>query len=140
MNYKPAQYPQFFPYLTVTDCETAIEFYTQAFGFEILDSVPGDNGKVQHAELKQGDTVIMMAPEGAWNDSAHKAPATLGMTPSSTFYMYVENVDAFYENAVKNGAKSMQAPEDSFWGYRCCRLQYSKGYEWMFATHKNKSE
>ena len=138
--FKPAKYPQFFVYLTVRECEAAIEFYIKAFNFELGDSVPGENGKVQHAELSYGAAVIMMAPEGAWGNTRDKAPITTGLTPSSTFYMYVENVDTFYKRAVEAGAKSLAEPQESFWGDRFCRLSDSEGYEWMFATLSEKEQ
>jgi uncharacterized glyoxalase superfamily protein PhnB len=134
MNFKPENYPQFFPYLTVRECEAAIELYTKAFNFELTQAVPGEDGKIQHAELKYGEVVVMMAPENAWGNTTYKAPATLGTPPGSNFYMYVKDVDAFYEHAVKNGAKSIIEPQDGFWGDRFCRLSDVDGYEWMFAT------
>jgi uncharacterized glyoxalase superfamily protein PhnB len=134
MTFKPTTCPQFFVYLTVRDCEAAIELYRKAFNFEVTSSVPGENGKIQHAELKYGEMVIMMAPEGAWGNATHKAPITLGTSPSSTFYMYVENVDEFYKHAIEGGAKSLGEPEEGFWGDRFCRVSDADGYEWMFAT------
>src|SRR5579864_1119791 len=114
MSFKPEKYPQFFVYLTVRECEAAIDFYKKAFGFEILDSVPGENGKIQHAELKYGDAVFMMSPEGAWGDVVHKAPVTNGVATSNTFYLYVKDVDAFYKQAIEAGAKSLMEPQDGF--------------------------
>lgn len=140
MSFKPAKYPQFFVYLKVRACEAAIEFYTKAFDFKVIDSVPGEDGRIQHAELKYGEAVVMMAPEGAWGDTVHKAPVSLGVLPSSNFYLYVEDVDAFYKQAISAGAISLMEPHDSFWGDRCCCLRDQEGYEWMFATYLNKEE
>lgn len=138
MSFKPEKYPQFFVYLTVRECEAAIQFYTKAFDFETIDSVPGDNGKIQHAELKYGEAVFMMSPEGSWGDVVHKAPVTTGVTTSSTFYLYVKDVDAFYKQAVQAGAHSLMEPQDGFWGDRFCRVSDPEGYEWMFASYLNK--
>lgn len=143
--YKPEGIPQLFPYLAVRNAEKAIEFYEKAFGFT-LSSQPAkdDQGKIQHAEMKFGkDVSIMFAPEDAWG-SPRKTPATLGVTPSLSLYIYCEDVDALYKRAMVQGAKSTMPPNDGFWGDRFCNLVDPDGHEWMFATnigehkHKNK--
>lgn len=141
-SYKPEGIPQLFPYLTVKDADKAVEFYTKAFGFT-LSSQPAkdDQGRIQHAEMKFGNDVsIMFAPEGAWG-SPRKTPNTLGVIPSLSLYIYCEDVDNLHNKAVSNGAKSLMAPNDGFWGDRFCTLVDPDGHEWMFATniadHKN---
>lgn len=142
--YKPEGIPQLFPYLTVKDAEKSIDFYEKAFGFK-LSSEPGkdENCKIQHAEMKFGNDVsIMFAPEGAWG-SPRKTPAALGITPSMTLYIYCEDVDALYKQAITHGAQSTMEPNDGFWGDRICNLVDPDGHEWMFATniadHKDKA-
>lgn len=134
--YKPEGIPGLFPYLTVKNAENAIEFYEKAFGFKV-SSEPGKDeyGKIQHAEMKFGqDVSIMFAPEGAW-DTTRKAPVTLGITPSLFLYVYCEDVDALYKQAISNGAVSTTEPNDAFWGDRICGLVDPDGYEWIFARN-----
>jgi PhnB protein len=142
--YKPEGIPGLFPYLTVKNANIAADFYQKAFGFT-LSSEPAkdDQGQIQHAEMKFGkDVSIMFAPEGAWG-SPRQTPSSLGVIPSLSLYVYCENVDDLYEKAVAQGAKSVQAPNDGFWGDRFCALLDPDGHEWMFATniadHKQKS-
>lgn len=134
--YKPQGIPGLFPYLTVRNSEKAIDFYKKAFSFELnTEPAKDEKGQIQHAEMKFGDDVlIMFAPEGAYG-SLKKAPASLGVVPSDVFYVYCEDVDAFYKKAINQGAKSLVEPNDGFWGDRFCCLADPDGYEWMFATN-----
>lgn len=134
--FKPAGIPQLFPYLTVKDAQKSIDFYTNAFGFHLSsETAKNDQGQIQHAEMRFGqEALIMFAPEGSWG-SAKKAPASLGMTIPLTLYIYCENVDALYRQAMQNGALSTMEPNDGFWGDRVCSLIDPDGYEWMFATN-----
>ncbi len=134
--YKPQGIPGLFPYLTVRDAEKAIKFYQESFGFQ-LGSEPArdDQGRIQHAEMKFGDdVVIMFAAEGAFGET-RKAPRSQGTTPSLVLYVYCEDVDALHKNAVTHGAQSTIAPNDAFWGDRFCGLVDLDGHEWMFATN-----
>ncbi|MBX9805192.1 MAG: VOC family protein [Alphaproteobacteria bacterium] len=137
--YKPAGIPGLFPYLTVKDSEKAIQFYDKAFGFRISSEPDRDeNGIARHVEMKFGqDVSIMFAPEGAWG-SPRKTPASLGAMPSLQLYVYCEDVDALYTRATANGATSVMAPMDGFWGDRFCTLLDPDGHEWMFATNLGK--
>lgn len=134
--YKPQGIPGLFPYLTVRNAENAIDFYKEAFGFQ-LSSEPAkdDKGHIQHAEMKFGDDVIVMfAGEGAFG-SPRKAPISQGVSPSLVIYIYCEDVDALHKKAVEQGAKSTIEPNDGFWGDRFCCLVDPDGHEWMFATN-----
>lgn len=134
--YKPQGIPGLFPYLVVENAEKSIKFYEKAFGFR-LSSQPAkdDQGQIQHAEMKFGEDVcIMFAPEGAWN-SVRQTPKKLGVMVSLTLYVYCEDVDAFYKQAIEHGAKSTMEPNDGFWGDRFCSLVDLDGYEWIFATN-----
>ena len=135
-SHKPAGFPGLFPYLTVKDASLACKFYESAFGFK-LSSPPSkyDNGHIQHAEMNFGDEIaIMFAPEGAWG-SSRKTPNSLKVQPSLTLYLYCEDVDAFYERAIRAGAQSVTEPADGFWGDRFCTLVDPDGHEWIFATY-----
>lgn len=136
MSYKPAHFPDLTPYLTVKNAEKAIEFYKQAFGFqEGHEPIKDENGVITHANMTRDNVVIIMfGPENAYGSVA-KTPKTLGIAPSTTLYIYCQDTDSLYNQAIKNGAVSLMEPQDSFWGDRFCKLQDPDGHEWMFATH-----
>jgi PhnB protein len=102
--YKQVGIPCLLPYMTVKNANASVEFYEKAFGFTLSSQPPRDEkGHIQHAEMKFGkDVSIMFAPEGAWG-SPRKAPNSLGVMPSLTLYVYCEDVDSFYKNAVARG-------------------------------------
>lgn len=122
------------PYLTVADVTTAVAFYKKVFGFQIKLVVPDENGVDTHAEMYYQGQLIMCGKEGA-HGSPLKAPLTSGVPSPITLYLYIENVDEFYQKALKQGANGLSAPEDMFWGDRMCRLQDSDAYIWCFATY-----
>lgn len=126
---KPDNAPWVSPYIIVDDADRSIDFYKKAYGFEVHEKVPGQNGKTQHAELSYKGQLIML---GA--GSPVKPPALTGVESPIALYFYTENVDEFYKHAVAAGAKSTGAPEDMFWGDRMCRLRDPDGFEWCFAT------
>lgn len=134
--YKPAGIPQLLPYLTVQNAQRAIDFYTKAFGFQLRsDPVKDEKGHIQHVEMKFGDeVVIMFSPEGAYG-STKKAPKTLETSPAITLYVYCQDVDGLYNQAMSNGASSIMEPADQFWGDRSCLLVDPDGHEWMFARN-----
>ena len=134
--FKPQGIPGLFPYLTVQNAQKAIDFYTNAFGFRMSSEPAKDEqGIIQHAEMRFGeDALIMFATEGAFG-STRKAPVTLGVSPSLVMYIYCPDVDSLYKQAVEQGAQSVIAPNDAFWGDRYCGLLDPDGHEWMFATH-----
>jgi uncharacterized glyoxalase superfamily protein PhnB len=94
--------------------------------------MPGPDGKTMHAELRVGDSVLMLGPE--MPDFGSKGPRALGGTPVS-FYVYVENVDAAWKRAVDAGAKPTMPLQDMFWGDRTGRLEDPFGHAWNLAQH-----
>lgn len=90
----------------------------------------GPEGRIGHAELKIGDSVIMLSDEMMGN----RSPQSIGGTPVSIF-MYTENVDATFNQAVSAGAKSEMPPSDMFWGDRFGKLTDPFGHQWALATH-----
>ena len=120
------------PGLTVSDAKAAIEFYKKAFGAEEREVCLGPDGKVMHAEIKIGDSIIML------NDEFPKmgcvGPKSLGGTPVSMF-IYVENVDAMYDRAVKAGATATMPVADQFWGDRFGQVVDPYGHKWGISTH-----
>jgi uncharacterized glyoxalase superfamily protein PhnB len=122
------------PTLTVRDAGKAIEFYKRAFGAEERMRFPGPDGKgIMHAEIKIGDSIIMLGDESPQKGCV--SPQTLGGTPSGLF-LYVDDVDRTFNQAVTAGAKSDMPVSDMFWGDRCGNLTDPFGHKWMVATHK----
>lgn len=132
VNPIPQGYHTLTPNLTVDDAAEALEFYRKAFGAEETVRMPGPNGRIMHAELRIGDSVLMLG-EGMPEMGA-KSPKGLGGTPVS-FYVYVENVDAAWKRAVDAGAKAIMPLQDMFWGDRTGRLEDPFGHAWNLAQH-----
>lgn len=133
VNPIPAGYHTATPYLTVNDCARAIEFYKKAFGAQELMRMAGPAGKIGHAEIKIGDSVIMMSDE--MPGGGNQAPNSLGGTTAGIF-LYVTDVDVSYKQAVDAGAKADMPPADMFWGDRFGKLTDPFGHSWSMATHK----
>jgi PhnB protein len=132
VNAIPSGYHTLTPYLVVSDASRAIEFYKQVFGAKETVRMGGPGGKVGHAELKIGDSMLMLSDE--MPGSGNRSPQSLGGSPVSVF-MYVENVDSVFDQAVKAGAKADKPPEDMFWGDRFGHLTDPFGHLWAIATH-----
>ena len=129
----PEGYHTITPFMTVRDCARAIEFYKQAFGAVQRGVMKGPDGKVMHAELKIGDSIIMMGDE--FPEFGCISPQSLGGT-SSGLHIYVENVDDAFAQAVKAGAIVEMPVADMFWGDRYGKLNDPFGHKWSIATHK----
>ena len=126
----PPGYHSVTPYLVVRDGARAIDFYKQSFGASELSRMDTPDGKIAHAELKIGDSIIMLSDEMMGN----KSPQSLGGSPVSVF-LYVDDVDSVFNQAVKAGAKSDMPPADMFWGDRYGKLTDPFGHLWGVATH-----
>src|SRR5439155_21338661 len=94
--------------------------------------MPGPGGKIMHAEIKIGNSIVMLAEENA--EWGCRGPASLGGSPVS-FYIYVENVDAAWKRAVDAGAKVTMPLADMFWGDRMGNLEDPFGHKWSLAQH-----
>lgn len=123
------------PYICVSQIEPMLAFYKAAFNFETLHSAPDDSGILSHAELRYKDQMLMVGRAGAYGGTS-LPPNISGTESPMNLYLYCDNVDQFYNNAIKVGAQSLGEPEDMFWGDRMCRLKDPDGYVWCFATHK----
>ena len=128
----PPGYHTATPYLTVNDGAGALEFYKRALGAREMMRMAMPNGKIGHAEIRIGDSVIMLSDE---SPNSPKAPTTLGGTTGSVM-LYVPNVDASFKKALDAGCKSLMAPADMFWGDRFGTLEDPYGNRWGMATHK----
>lgn len=136
-NPLPPQASWLSPYLMVIDVDKAVAFYQQAFGFQLKNLVPGKDEVSMHAELNYQGQLIMCGREGAYSPEP-KSPRSSGIECPITLYVYTENVDEFYQSALANGAVSVSAPEDMFWGDRMCRLKDPDDYIWSFATYRGE--
>lgn len=126
----PPGYHSVNPYLVVRDGARAIDFYKQAFGASELSRMGTPDGKIAHAELKIGDSMIMLSDEMM----EYKSPQSLGGSPVSIF-LYVDDVDSVFNKAVQAGAKGDTPPADMFWGDRYGKLTDPFGHLWGIATH-----
>lgn len=129
----PKGYHSITPYLVVNDAARAIDFYKRAFGAQEKMRMDGPGGKIAHAELKIGDSIIMLSDE--MPGSGTRSPRSLGGSAASVF-LYVENVDTVFKQAVSAGAKADAEPSDMFWGDRYGKVTDPFGHQWSLATHK----
>jgi PhnB protein len=129
----PAGYHTATPALCIRGAAEAIEFYKKAFGATETARFPGPGGHgIMHAEIKIGDSPIMLSDE--FPGMGNKSPATLGGTCCSVF-LYVEDVDAVFQKAVAAGAKAELTPTNMFWGDRFAKVTDPFGHSWSMATH-----
>jgi PhnB protein len=128
----PDGYHSIIPYLILDDASGAIDWYCKALGAQETVRMPMPGGKVGHAELKFGDSIVMLADE--FPDMGFKSPKTIGGT-SVTIVLYVEDVDAAFDTAVKAGATVLEAVEDKFYGDRAGQIVDPYGHIWNLMTH-----
>jgi PhnB protein len=129
----PAGYHTVTPYLVVRDAARAIEFYKKAFGAIETVRMPDPSGKIMHAEIKIGDSMIMLGDENPARGA--RSPQSLGGSPVSIF-LYIEDVDALAKQAIAAGATVTMPVQDMFWGDRYGTLTDPFGHSWGIATHK----
>jgi len=128
----PDGYHSVTPYLICDGAADAIEYYKKAFGATELFRMDHE-GKIGHAELKIGDSPIMLADE--YPQMGYRSPKTLGGTPVSIM-IYVPNVDTVYKQAIDAGATEVKPLQDQFYGDRSGTLTDPFGHVWTIATHK----
>jgi uncharacterized glyoxalase superfamily protein PhnB len=128
----PEGYHTVTPYLTVREARRAIEFYRQAFGAVELFRMPGPGGKVMHAEIRIGDSIVMLTDEAP--EMGSRSPEALGGTPVS-LYLYVPDVDAVVARAAQAGATVTTPVQNMFWGDRFGQVADPFGHRWSLATH-----
>jgi PhnB protein len=120
------------PSLVVSDAAKAIDFYKKVFGAEERMQMPGPGGKIIHAEIKIGDSIIFLSDEIP--NMGGKSPQTLGAYTGG-IYLYVPNVDEIHKRAVDAGAKSAGPVSDMFWGDRVGHFVDPFGHAWSVSTH-----
>lgn len=121
------------PHLVCDGAADAITFYTKAFNAVESACMPGPGGKIMHAQIKIGDSHIMLVDE--FPDMGCFGPKHLKGSPV-TLHLYVEDVDAVYQQAVQAGASAKMPPADMFWGDRYGVLVDPFGHNWSIATHQ----
>ena len=120
----PDGYHTVTPYLIVDRAAELIDFTKRAFGAEEMFRMPGPGGAIMHAEIRIGDSVVMLS------DASTENPST-----STMIHLYVEDVDAVYQRALEAGASSLREPENQFYGDRSAGVKDAFGNQWWLATH-----
>lgn len=128
----PDGYHTVTPYLIVKGAAEAIEFYTRVFGATELMRLPGPGGVLMHAEIKIGDSFIMLADEFPQMDAL--SPKTIGGSPVGLM-LYVPNVDEVFQRATAAGAKEIRPLQNQFYGDRSGTVEDPFGHKWTIATH-----
>ncbi len=122
-SYKPEGYHTVTPYATVEDVDRLLQFLKQAFGAEELGRYATPDGRIMHAAVRIGDSVVEMGEPGG------------EFTPRPvSIHLYVEDVDAVYARAVEAGALTLNAPRDEFYGERSAGIDDPCGNRWYIAT------
>ena len=128
----PEGYRTLTPYLTFDNAAEAMDYYKDVFGAKERMRMEAPGGKIGHAELEIGDSLLMISD--AFPNSTQRPPSELGGTGAGVF-MYVDNVDAIVEKAVAKGANVTMEVADQFWGDRFGSITDPYGHSWSIATH-----
>ena len=128
----PEGYHTLTPYLTFDNAAEAMDYYKDVFGAKERMRMEAPGGKIGHAELEIGDSLLMISD--AFPNSTQRPPSELGGTGSGVF-MYVDDVDAIVEKAVAKGANVTIEVADQFWGDRFGSITDPYGHSWSIATH-----
>ena len=134
VSYIPKDYHAVTPYLVIRGAAQAIEYYKNVFGATEVLRMDGPDGKVGHAELKIGDSHIMLADENPSMGAGYASAQTIGASPVS-LYVYIPDVDAAINRAVSAGAKLLKPVKNQFYGDRTGFIQDPFGHLWGVATH-----
>src|SRR5215210_6108551 len=133
VNPIPEGYPRVTPYLHVSGAAAAIDFYRDILGAEERMRMPAPEGKIGHAELQIGESIVMLADECP--DMGVGGPKSIGGT-TVNLHMYVkEDVDAVFDAALEAGARSLRPVENQFYGDRTAQFEDPFGHHWSIATH-----
>jgi PhnB protein len=130
--FKPSGYHSVTPYLAIRDAKSALDFYARAFGAELVLKLDMPDGKVAHAEVRMGDSILMLSEENP--DWGNRSPQALGGSPVSLM-IYLPDVDVAFARALAAGAEQVRPVEDQFYGDRSGTVKDPFGYQWTLATH-----
>jgi PhnB protein len=128
----PDGYHTVSPYLVVDDGAAALAFYSKAFGAVESYRMPGPDGKIMHAEMRIGDSPLMLSDEAP--ERGARSPRSYHGSPVHLF-LYVPDVDAWFKRAVEAGATVVMPIENMFWGDRYGQVADPFGHTWQLATH-----
>lgn len=128
----PEDYPRVTPYLCVDGAAAALDFYVSVLGATERMRMPAPDGKIGHAELQLGNSVIMLADE--FPDMGFRGPKAVGGTPV-TMHVYVEDVDAVFAGALAKGATELKAVKNEFYGDRTGQFEDPFGHRWNVSSH-----
>jgi PhnB protein len=128
----PEGYHSVTPYLIAKNASAAIDFYKKAFGAQELFRMEAPGGKIGHAEIKIGDSILMIADEHP--EMGHVGPETLGGSAVGLM-IYLEDVDTVFARAIEAGATEMRPLENQFYGDRSGSVKDPFGHTWMISTH-----
>jgi uncharacterized glyoxalase superfamily protein PhnB len=130
-NHIPAGYHSITPSIVVRDAARAIDFYKRAFGAEEINRMAGPDGSIMHAEIRIGDSIVMLGEESEqWGS---RSPLSTNGNPGS-LHLYVPDADAAYARAIEAGATARFPLEDAFWGDRYGKVTDPFGHEWGIGT------
>lgn len=132
----PEGYHTVTPYLVVKDAKRALEYYKKAFGAETTMSMPSPDGRVMHAEMRIGNSMVFVSDEFPDMAPQIRAPESAGGTVTGSIFLYVPDVDAVVKRAVGAGARVTMPVADMFWGDRFGKVADPFGHHWGIATHK----
>ena len=124
-HHVPAGHNSVSPYLIIKEAGRVIDLLKQAFGATEVLNMSNPDGKIGHAEVRIGDSIIMLA------DANEQFPAS-----PATVHVYVPDIDAAYQRALRYGATSLREPSDQFYGDRTAGVKDASGNSWWIATHK----
>ncbi len=128
----PDGYRTITPYLCIKGAAAALDLYKKAFGAVETTRMPGPDGMVMHAEVKIGDSMLMLSDE--FPDMGQLSPTSRGGS-TSTMMLYVPDCDTAFKKAVDAGCKGTQPPKDEFWGDRFAKVTDPFGHQWAISTH-----
>jgi PhnB protein len=134
VSYIPKDYNSVTPYLVIKGAAQAIEYYKKVFGATEVVRMNGPDGKVGHAEIKIGNSHIMLADENPTMGQGHTSASTIGASPVS-LYVYLPDVDRVVQKATTEGGKVLKPVENQFYGDRSGFIQDPFGHLWGIATH-----
>ncbi len=130
----PDGYHTVTPYLTVDDAVRALDFYKRAFGARETERMLGPGGRIMHAEIRLGDSVVMLSDEMPGMSTCRSAKSLGGTT--TQIFLYVPDVDTAFKRAADAGCTVTMPLADMFWGDRYGKLEDPFGHQWGLATHK----
>jgi len=124
VNYKPKGWQTVIPYFLVEDCSAMIDFLVKTFNADVIEKMTMPDGKINHAEVRSGDSVVMMG----FPQEEHRLSKVM-------LYVYVQDVDAVFNRAIEAGGISVRDPQDMFYGDRSGGVKDPFGNEWWISTH-----